>query len=391
MSKMPWMNQHRTYQSTFLLPYLQQDSLADGQKPGRDDSRVVHRHRVLQVLGRMMAPPTSKARPNPLTIVDTCFPSILTLCRETALSDSSVRRALDWLIANGYIIKSRIPGRKLRKGKGQNKFAGCRYHVVPEVWDLIDSPYDPAKKKDTGVVAARASAAPLRSNEDRALEQAIADDLGGGSEVTDFPSPTEQKRYRHIELMLDLLNSHFGQHPTFAVPAATNILTSCLKACIDKAGSAEVCWWTLAFVCNDPSFEDIREAVGKSRKLGGYIEQSFAQWLADANGEESLQAFLKALCEGMCVEMPNHLSFVIDPVRFWLQNKLGEHLLRFDSWPKNDEVMVMQADISEAYKATRVPSEARPEETEESDPYDPGAKADLDPEDDESWYERDPC
>jgi hypothetical protein len=390
IAKMPWMNLHRTYQATFLLPYLLQDSLTEGQKPGRDDSQVVHRHRVLQVLGRMMAPPTSEDRPNPLTMVDTCFPSILTLCRETALSDSSVRRALDWLIANGYVTKSRIPGRKLRKGRGQNKFAGCRYHVVPEVWDLIDSPVDPATKKDTSVVPARASAVPVRSNEDRELEQAIADDLGGGSEVTDFPCPTEKKHYRHIEAMIDLLKLHFGHHPTFAMPQVTDWLTSCLEACIDKAGSAEVCWWTLASICNLPKFKDIRDAVGKSRMLAGYIRQSFPQWLADVNGEATLEYILTGLCDGLYIETPTDLSFFIDPARFWLQEKLGEHLLRFDSFPKNDEVMTMRADISEAYKATRVPSDARPEEPEESDPYDPGAKADLDPEDDESWYEKDP-
>jgi hypothetical protein len=118
--KMPHINLHRSYQAIHLLPYLHQEYVRDGNPPKPNDTRAMFDHVVIQVLGQAMASepePGSKTKRNPLTITDTCWPRLLTICRETALSESSVRRTLDRLIANGYITKSRIPGRKLRKGK----------------------------------------------------------------------------------------------------------------------------------------------------------------------------------------------------------------------------------------------------------------------------------
>jgi hypothetical protein len=103
--KAPYINLHRSYQAIHLLPYLLQEYVRDGKRPKRNDTRAMFDHVVVQVLGRAMASepkPGSKTKRNPLTITDTCYPSLMTICRHTALSESSVRRALDRLIANGY-------------------------------------------------------------------------------------------------------------------------------------------------------------------------------------------------------------------------------------------------------------------------------------------------
>jgi hypothetical protein len=124
-------NADRVNQATSLRTRL----VADGQ--GSNE------HRVLQVLAARMAYMTG---PKPLTIVDTCFPSIETIVEESLLSDRSVRYALDNLIAKGYITKSKISGRHLRGRKDQNKYENNRYHLVPEVWDSVGHLWD--KKSD---------------------------------------------------------------------------------------------------------------------------------------------------------------------------------------------------------------------------------------------------
>src|ERR1700743_831810 len=103
---MNFVNFHRLMQAIDMLPYLQQCSLAGSDQPSGPEEarghRVLHSHRVLEVLGRMMATPPnpeSKVKRNPETQTDTCFPSLATICRDTCLSDSTVREALGNLIA----------------------------------------------------------------------------------------------------------------------------------------------------------------------------------------------------------------------------------------------------------------------------------------------------
>jgi hypothetical protein len=99
----PFYNMHRAIQATFLLPFVQQASLKDSEPIGKKDSRdhrVLNAHRVLEVLGRMMASPPdpkSKRKRNPKTITDTCFPNLVSLCRDTCLKDSTLREALGHL------------------------------------------------------------------------------------------------------------------------------------------------------------------------------------------------------------------------------------------------------------------------------------------------------
>jgi hypothetical protein len=75
-------------------------------------------HRVLQVLAARMA---FRNGPDPLTIIDTYFPELLTLVEDSLLCDRTVRYALDGLIDNGYLTKTKNPGKKLRKGKDQRE------------------------------------------------------------------------------------------------------------------------------------------------------------------------------------------------------------------------------------------------------------------------------
>jgi DNA-binding transcriptional ArsR family regulator len=276
---MPYINLHRSYQAIHLFPYLHQEYVRDGKPPKPNDTRAMFDHVVIQVLGRAMASepkPGSKTKRNPLTVTDTCWPRLLTICRETGLSESSVRRTLDRLVANGYITKSRIPGRRLRKGNWQ--YDGCRYHLVREIWDLVYSPFDPAKRKKTDDVAAPIIA-PLASPATRAAEQAIANTLDNQFRETDFEPPSTRNKDNAIDKIVALLKTHFAAHPTFCQVDANRIMKNCVRGCIDTAGSAELCLAIFQWICTDPGNEDKRIKLGRSKLLGGYITASFEEWL----------------------------------------------------------------------------------------------------------------
>ena len=104
---MHFFNGHRVYQAIFLLDQLQHAAHADGSEPKPKDHRVLHAHRVLEVLGMRMA---TKDGPDPRIITDTCFPSLGLLARDTQLSESTVRDALRDLITWGFIRKTHEPG-----------------------------------------------------------------------------------------------------------------------------------------------------------------------------------------------------------------------------------------------------------------------------------------
>jgi hypothetical protein len=279
--KAPYINLHRSYQAIHLLSYLLQEYVRYGKRPKRNDTRAMFDHVVVQVLGRAMASepkPGSKTKRNPLTITDTCYPSLMTICRYTALSESSVRRALDRLIANGYLTKSRIPGRKLRKGKGQNKYENCRYHLVREIWDLVDSPFDPAKRKKADDVAAPIIAS-IASPAARAAEQAIANTLDNQFRETDFESPSTRNKDNVTDKIVALLKTHFAAHPTFCHVDANRIMKNCVRGCIDTAGSAELCLSIFQWICTAPGNEDKRGKLSRSTLFAGYITASFKGWL----------------------------------------------------------------------------------------------------------------
>ena len=241
-------NAHRLYQATFLSPILLQAGLGPTE------------HRLLEVLARMMADHTN---PGTLTIIDTCFPSLLTLARETMYSERCVRMALDALLDAGLIRKSKIAGRKLHKGKNRNKFENNRYHVVPEVWDFyVDhSPF--AKTYGAAPAFIKDQIGKISEKDQAVLDQ-----------ITQPSAPVTRPQNADSSAILHLLKEQFGEHPTYALPNADRIMSKCVMKMISMAGSPERVIEYIGSL-SDKSEADIR----KSDRLGGYLEKCVADWI----------------------------------------------------------------------------------------------------------------
>jgi helix-turn-helix protein len=343
---MGFHNRLRMHQATALLPSILKDSLG------------LNEHRVLQVLGAAMAKPpdpkSTKPR-SPLTVTDTCFPSIVTICRESLCSDSSVRRALTKLIDNGYITKSKIPGRKLRPGKHPNKFENNRYHLVSEVWDAAFTPKD----KVTG--DASPSTLPPISDADRAADQAILDGFDTMPARKDSKPALAADKYTQTEAIIALLNTNFRQHPTFEHKDANKIMTGCVRACIDTAGAQYSCLSVFEWILTD---EERCIAIFSSDRLGGFIKEMFKKWFAEfkAADDESIQSLLDELCQ--CDDVEFQVIFKrsklhhIKPLCNWLKAHLGADLLELTeddgtAAGTKEEAQVMMFRVSDEYRAAR--------------------------------------
>lgn len=243
-------NAHRLYQATNLAPTICQLDMGATE------------HRVLEVLGRMMADHTNLGT---LTIIDTCFPSLLTLARETMFSERCVRTVLDRLLDSGLITKSKIPGRLLHKGKNRNKFENNRYHVVPEVWDVVHSPFSAAY----GTTPAFAKSAPRKISE---KDQAVLDNIA--EPRPDPNTPVVSSKSADSSAILNLLQDKFPTHSSWSHANADRIMSACVKKMIEKAGSPER---VIEFL---GSLSDKTEAaIRKSGNLGGYLETCVAEWI----------------------------------------------------------------------------------------------------------------
>jgi hypothetical protein len=314
---MEYFNIRRLYQATF------------GLRMGLSATE----HRVLEVLARKMA---NKTIPGTLTVKDTCFPSLERIADESLFKDRAVRYALDTLIERGIITKSHIPGRKLHKGKKRNKYENCRYHLVPEVWDAIATPFDKGPKGEF-----LADAVPVLSEQESAADQEFVDALSATAPVavaTDAPKPTAASgkttmpgaatadHLKTIGQIHDLLKDKFGTHPTYTDNNAQRIMDDCVKVCVAKAGSAEGCLDVLWQAFTDAT---IREKVMQSGKLGGYLKQSFEDWLTRFYSEapqrvddQKIRYLLSEVREGRGMgygfradDLPSFVAAMIDRLR----------------------------------------------------------------------------
>ena len=268
---MAYHNRIRVHQAVALRERLLNDGLG------------LNEHRVLEVLAAKMArppDPESKRKRSPLTITNTCYPSISTIAEYAILSKSAVNRAIKELIAHGYILKSKIPGYKLRKKNPNDRFDGNRYHLVPAIWDNAI----PAKKTKEAAGDEIAPPAPTTSAADRVAEQAVLNGLDSKPAKNDSNPALAEDKYSETEAIIALLETNFRQHPTFMHKDATQMLTSNVRHCIDFAGAQYSCLRVFEWILAD---EDRCIAIFSSDRLGGFIKGAFKNWFAEFKAEEA--------------------------------------------------------------------------------------------------------
>jgi Helix-turn-helix domain len=317
-----YINAHRVYQAMFLLPLLQQAACAGSDKPDKSyrehrDHRVLHAHRVLEVLGRRMA---SAAKPGVKrklsTITDTCYPSIATICRETYLSDSTVRDALDNLIAWGFIRKTFMPGFPEHKGRHKPVYEHCRYWVVPEMWDWVWSPFggNPPKvlTADLGDVPA-----PVPTPEDIAGADAL--------DVAPEANPRLEEDQRYVQKLKTLLRERYGAHPTYRKANADALISTAIDDMMARSANARECW--LAIGNRGPSDKETASIMA-SNHLDRYIKTCFTGWLEELRGvvEQERRDTLGTLILDQSHEMGVSQAWCRE-FEAWVAHKFGEDAL----------------------------------------------------------------
>jgi DNA-binding MarR family transcriptional regulator len=340
---MAYHNRIRVHQATLLRESILRDGLG------------LHEHRVLEVLAAKMAKRTG---PRPLTIIDTCYPSISTIAEYSILSKSAVNRAITKLIGHGYITKSKIPGYKLRKNNPSDRFDGNRYHLVPEIWDAAFTPKDKVK---AAAGDESTSIPPAISAAKQAKEQAVLDELDIEPAQKDSKPSSAEDKYAQTEAIIALLKEDFGDHPTFQRPDATRIMTGCVRACIDIVGTEYSCVSAFEWIFDD---EKTRIATAKSKLLGGFIRGAFTNWFAEfkAGADELGQQFVDEQCQSDDVEF--YVVFNrsdlhhVKPTSNWLKKHLGFHLRDIveddgTAAGTEEEAQVMMFRISDEYRAAR--------------------------------------
>jgi DNA-binding MarR family transcriptional regulator len=252
-------NAHRLYQAIHLRPYLLKADLG------------LYEHRVLEVLAVRMA---RRTNPGKLTVMDTCFPSLETIADEAICNERTVRRALDKLIDAGFLTKSKIPARKRHTSDARNKYESNRYHVVPEVWDQVESPFGKTAEESTATPATAKVAAPKAS-----------DSLDFEVKNAEFPSARVRKNQAaEVDKIAAYLKKHLGAHPTYQQADAKRIMDRCIEDYIEIAGSADYCLEVLRWKIGDDA---TKGSLAKSTHLGGYLRGCFPRWIEELDGAEN--------------------------------------------------------------------------------------------------------
>jgi hypothetical protein len=307
--------------------------------------------------------PEPKRKRGPETIVDTCFPELATLCRDTSLSDSTVRKALDNLIKWGVITKTRMRGFQPHKGQYPSKYEHNRYHVVTDVWDLVESPFDPAQKAERKAAKAAKTVSPMPASSPSVLaaDQEVAKTLDSSKEEVDFPRPTESKRDDQVNEIVAMLRERFGSHSSFSVAGADQMMAAIIKQCMDVAGSADKCKEVIGWVCYDHHNPKIRALLQSRDSLGGYIRKSFPDWLKKWDDGEADRAELFESClKGACLVRPD-ITFNLpdrhyaEAFKRFLKGRLGDHLLGLtEKWGESTLVIITRIsdEFKEEYRAT---------------------------------------
>jgi hypothetical protein len=278
----PFYNMHRAIQATCLLPFLQQASLKDSEPIGKKDSRdhrVLNAHRVLEVLGRMMAsPPDPKSKPkrNPKTITDTCFPNLVSLCRDTCLKDSTLREALGHLTEWGIITKTHDPGYVPHKGKHGPVYDHCRYWLVPEVWNQAWSPL--GDKYEARISGVDPTPAPSKATSPKILaaDAEVLDSFYAVAPDAEPPVQRTKEEQEIVQSIHELLRDHLGEHRTYAQPDAEQMMAKCVDDCIELAEDPQKCLDVMTWVVGDDKLRDPGYGFEKTRRLSALMFQGLA-------------------------------------------------------------------------------------------------------------------
>jgi hypothetical protein len=327
---------------------------------------------VLLELARRMA---QKTVPEELRIIDTCFPTMKQIADGSVCQVRRVGTAIANLKRCGLL--------EVSKWKDSRGVEHNRYHVTP-IWDTAFTPTEKIGGDHT-------RSAPVLSEADLAADKAFLDALDTTPAKKDSKPPVADDKYGETDAIIALLRTHFGDHTTFQHKDAIQMMTSCVRACIDIAGPDYSCLDVFHWTFDN---EKTRVATANSRSLGGYIRAAFPGWFAESKVDyaECQQASLDELCQGdgrefryVCSRSHLNIKSLCD----WLREHLGSDLLELvddeDDAARTENTQVVMFRVSDEYRAARrlaLNQEARSnaaspqpvsrdrEEEDECDPYD---------------------
>lgn len=296
---MATINLKRLHQAIDLLPRLREGGL--GLKEAV----------TLQYLARCM---NEKTVPGTLAVEGSCFPSLDRIAEETFQCERSVRRALDNLLARGYLTKSKIPGRLLRGPAAQNKYEGNRYHVTP-LWDAA-----PKNAAATEPVKAPPPAPPVSTKGDEAPATKIDQQEG--------------------EKLFSWLRAEFRDQPSMQDPNSERYFRGFIRAALADALEAQdviAVWETLP--------QRTKDTVRGKEKLGGYLAQCWAGWWPIYMERVFADVLVKAraMNAGGDVEfgVTGWLARSTSQLREYIERKVGDDgLERFDTEETEEDVIV---------------------------------------------------
>jgi hypothetical protein len=243
------------------------------------------------------------------------WPSVGKISKKLGMSETSVKSFLNLLERKYKYIH-----REYRNGS-RSKSRKCYI-----MWDKIEadgSKVDGGSPEDGGEVQLSNTNPPSKE------EQAIADTLGDPGFSTEIPDLCGDATVGDI---LSLLEQTFPKHPTYQRDDAVTILTACVRSCLATAGSGTLCLLVFQWVLGAPEKQGIRDYIGGSDMLGGYIQSSFLGW-KDAYKE--IEARELMYCSSVLKYMYGRgpeATFPLDPKhkvqRFctWVRDKMGDHL-----------------------------------------------------------------
>ena len=334
-----WWNDLRSYQADVIIDTHM-----------RKDRTSIHTS-VLRVLAAAMANQTIEGR---LTVKDTTFLSLKTLARRSHCSESSVRRAIQDLINDGFLTKSHIQGRKLRGRPGKTDEAGhngqfdnCRYHLVTKVWDAIPVPWKEAQKareakaKQIAVEPSK----PISAAEQATLD-AIAEAPASKLPVpTGTPAPKPNADAEEWREVFEWMRENFPDHPSMQEKNADKMMKPIIYGLIQQAGNAKLVVMTL-----DSLDQDTVDYLNRAERLGGVIRAGFEHWLntfVDSTATRLLDEYLSRQWQGL--NMPPESGPILDRLGSSLAKKLEDDLWFFENRGFKDGFYDVVIGVSDEY------------------------------------------
>jgi len=181
-------------------------------------------------------------------------------------------------------------------------------------------------------------------------DQAVLDGLDSPRE------PTADVYARQGEIVATVQGT-FAGHVTLTDKGSDRMMAKCVRACIDVAGSGDVCFDVVKWICTDPDQEKTRSSVRASDRLAGYITYCFTGWLKQYKKLGTTPNY-KAILESVCInkqglQAPDAKLPVLVVACSWIQETAGRHLLSMVQHPEGGMTSVSFT-FSEAYRAALI-------------------------------------